>query len=241
MSKDWGKQGLPLWTSQYSVQNRVDALDCASESMINIIYMMTGFDGSPRALAKLSGTTTAGNTEGNILKALNTYGIIRYPLWTSPDYFDWASYYNDVPPEVLSQAVKIQVSIRPFNLNVSPGWTVLQFPNGALHLVAQINNTQYFDSEVGSPVKNLTYGGAQIINQVSVDVNIKLMNLVNDNGTWKIVGDKGYIGIADPQALAKFQQVTSQFDNGTPGVPQVGVFKSVEVDKNTTLSLLVND
>lgn len=165
---------IPPWTSQVSVKNRVDALDCTSESLINIIYMMTGLDGSPRVLAKRSGNTASGNTETKVLAAINNDGIVPYPLWQTPDYFDWSSYYADVPQDVLGKAIRCRVTIRPFDLSKSPGWTILQFPNGALHAVCQINNTEYFDSELGSPVKKLTYGGAQVINQISLMVQLMI-------------------------------------------------------------------
>ena len=57
------------------------------------------------------------------------------------------------------------------------------------------------------------------------------MNLVDDNGTIYIVGEKGKIGIADPAALAKFQAVTGEMTNGsTASIPQVGVFKTGQAD-----------
>ena len=171
--KDWSNN-LPNWTSQFSVANRVDAMDCTSESFINIVYMMTGFDASPRALAKLSYTTEAGNRESNILQTANNLGLIPYPLWPSPSDFDWGSYYAVVPQDFIKKAMRCKVTIRPFDLSKSPGWTILQFPNGAQHAVAQINKTQYFDSELGSPVKNLTYGGAQIINQIGLMVTLMI-------------------------------------------------------------------
>ncbi len=62
----------------------------------------------------------------------------------------------------------------------------------------------------------------------------EIMDLINDNGTFWIVGDKGKIGIADPGSLAKFQQVTSQnLVGSTVNTPSVGVIKqqAVIVDK----------
>lgn len=239
-TKDWSKN-LPPWTSQYSVPNRLDVMDCLSESLINIVYMVTGFDASPRALAKLSNTTEAGNYQDKVLQAANTFGLIPYELWPTPEEFDWDSYYNEIPPEILAKAVKVKITIRPADLSKSPLWTILRFPNGAQHGVAQINLSQYFDSELGSPVKALSYGGAEVTSQLSLTIEIKSMQLINDNGTWKLVGDRGYIGIADPIALARLQQVTSSSEAGSPGVPQVAVFKSVNIDKNTSLSILVKD
>ena len=99
---DWTTK-IPPWTSQYSVPNRLDAMDCVSESLINIVYMLTGFDGSPRALAKLDGTTTQGNSEYQVADTANKVGLIPYALWPSPDTFDWSTYYADIAADVLSQ------------------------------------------------------------------------------------------------------------------------------------------
>lgn len=62
----------------------------------------------------------------------------------------------------------------------------------------------------------------------------EIMDLINDNGTFWLVGDKGKIGIADPGTLTKFQQVTSQnLTQSTTNIPSVGVIKqqAVIVDK----------
>ena len=165
---------LPFWTSQYSVANRLDAMDCLSESFINIVYMLTGFDASPRALGKLSGTTTGGNSEYNVLNAANSYGLIPYPLWQSPTDFDWSDYYTSIPQDILHRAIKCQIKTIAPDLNKSPLWTILRFPNGNQHGVCQINATEYFDSEQGAEVKPLTYGGAIIISQVSLIIKLMI-------------------------------------------------------------------
>lgn len=170
---DW-KQNLPPWKSQYSVLNRVDAMDCLSESLVNIIYMLTGFDGAPRALAKLANTQPWGNYEMNVLGAANNFGLIPYPLWQTPEDFFWKDYYAEIPKEILNQAIRLQVTTKLPDLTKSPLWTILRFPNGAQHGVAQINDTEYFDSEEGSEVKLLTYGGATIVSQLSLDVKIMI-------------------------------------------------------------------
>lgn len=177
---------LPPWTSQYSVANRVDAMDCLAESLINIYFMVSGFDSSPRALAKLASTTTQGNSEGQILSAVLRYGLIPYYLWPSPHDFQWADYYANIPDIVLKSSVGVNITTISPDLNVSPLWTFLKFPNGAQHAVAQISPTQYFDSEQGSPVKPLNYGGAVIISQLSLIfkpmTNAKLVKNGNEWG-----------------------------------------------------------
>jgi hypothetical protein len=175
--KDWSGN-LPNWTSQVSVANRLDAMDCLSESFINIVYMLTGFDASPRALAKQAGTTLSGNSEYNVLQAANTKGLIPYQNWPSPDSFDWNLYYAPIPNNVLATGRLLTAKAIPANLNKSPLWTILRFPNGNQHGVAQVNNHQYFDSEQGSIIKELTYGGATIVSQVSLEISMNQTQVV---------------------------------------------------------------
>jgi hypothetical protein len=182
--KNW--TNLPPWTSQYSVANRVDVMDCLAESFINIFYMVTGFDSSPRALAKIAHTTPDGNSESNILDAVKSVGLIPYYLWPSPHDFQWSEYYSDIPTVVLEQSVGVKATKVAPDLNISPLWTILRFPNGAQHGVCQINETEYFDSEQGSPVKKLTYGGAVVISQSSLIfkpmTNVQLVKKGNEWG-----------------------------------------------------------
>lgn len=195
MSKDWSLN-LPPWTSQVDVKTRQDMQDCASEAMINCIYMLTGFDASPRALAKLSGTTTQGNSVGNIVNAVNKYGLIPYSLWPSPADFDWNSYYEEIPHSVLNQAIEAKITLVAPSLNVSPLLTELEWganlPVPTRHLIAQLNQTEYFDSEIGSPIKPLNYEGAIIEYQTSLIVKLmistKIVRFV-DNKTYGILID----------------------------------------------------
>ena len=174
--KDWSNN-VPPWTNQYDVKSRTDVQDCASESIINVIYMLTGFDASPRALAKLSGTTLQGNSTANIINTINKYGLIPYELWPTPSDFDWKTYYDTIPQEVLNRAIPCRISLVAASLDVSPLWTEiawgLNLPVPTRHMVAQLNETEYFDSEQGSPIKPLNYEGAEIVYQTSL--NIKLM------------------------------------------------------------------
>src|ERR1019366_6396905 len=95
-------------------------------------------------------------------------------------------YYADIPADVLSQAVKVTIKTIAPDLSKSPLWTVLKFPNGNQHAVAQINETQYFDSELGAEIKPLDYAGAVVLSQVSLQVTINNMDqtfIININGT----------------------------------------------------------
>lgn len=139
--------------------------------------MLTGFDGSPRALAKLSGTTEQGNSKNKVLETANEYGLIPYEAWSTPEDFEWNTpgnsipdYYEEIPREILWQAKKVKIELIHPNLNKSPLWTIIQFPNGQAHGVCQINEREYFDSEEGAEVKPLDYMGAKVIYQTSIKV-----------------------------------------------------------------------
>jgi hypothetical protein len=186
-SRNWTSQ-CPPYESQYSATTHVDADNCLSESLCHIIYMLTGVRYSPRALANMSGTTPEGNDVLTVLKAANSKGLIRYELWPDPDDFTWASYYAPIPPEILAQAEFLDITLVTADLSVSPLWTQLFFPTlNTKHMVAQITGLQYFDSEIGAPIKLLSFDGAIIQYQTSIIINKPPMNTfvetMNYNGT----------------------------------------------------------
>ncbi len=169
---DWINK-IPPFDSQFS--NGVDAFDCVEESLCHIVYMMTGFRASPRALGYLLFRDGKLNTNGSsILDALayaNKYGLILYEAWPTPANFTWASYYAPVPPETLLNAKFFDLSLVDPNLDISPIWQELSFPHplgSVFHWVAKINNFQYFDSEPFGAIKPLTYGGAVELSSHSI-------------------------------------------------------------------------
>jgi hypothetical protein len=202
---------VPPYDSQYSATTHSDMQDCVEESLCHIVYMMTGKRYSPRALAYLTQVTPNGSSVEEAIKTANHYGFIPYELWPTPDSFTWESYYADIPAEVLAQADHYDISLISADLDKSPLWTELIFnPNasipGPLHMVAQINETQYFDSETGAPIKPLNYEGAKIGWQSSIQLTPK-----NMNSRVKIINYKGTIyyavGVADKSELPAFNAV----------------------------------
>ena len=165
--KDWSNE-LPPYETQYATSSNEDMENCMEESLVHCIEMLQGneMQYSPRALAKLAGVTQQGSSRDQALDAVNTYGLIPYYLWPTPAQFDWNSYYAPIPESVLQQAIKVRVATIPPNLKKSPLWTLLAF-TGTNHAVAQINTTQYFDSELGSPVKTIT---EPILSQYSIQL-----------------------------------------------------------------------
>ena len=145
------------------VSRIADFLSCGSYSAIHIAEMLTKkWTGSPtfyseRALAKLSGTTHAGNSLTNIVNAINKYGLILEKNWPQINKdadVTWEQYYAEIPASVTSKADKgwkaTLTALSPSQVNstlaVSPVWTIIPTSGGTNHIVAQINPTQYFDS-----------------------------------------------------------------------------------------------
>lgn len=168
---DWSGK-VPPWEGQYSALTHVDAEDCVSESLCHLIFMLTGKRFSPRALAYLSKTTPTGSDVTDVLAAANNNGLIPYGLWPTPDTFTWEQYYIPIPSEILAQGVSLGIKLISADLNKSPLWTELEWGSNLAvptrHMVAQINNIQYFDSEQGAPIKPLNYEGAIIVYQTSI-------------------------------------------------------------------------
>lgn len=214
----WPNQ-IPPWEGQYSAITHTDVQDCVSESLVHIVFMLTGFRASPRALAYLAPTSTTGSTVNAVLAAANFYGLIPYDLWPTPDSFTWESYYADIPQNIIAQGLKFGIVLAPANLDTSPLWTELQWgieSAGVIperHMVAQINQTQYFDSEQGSPVKPLNYEGATIQYQASIKLTknpmnnyVKTMCYIDPTGN-KTVGIFTPLATEAPEEIAAFNNL----------------------------------
>lgn len=138
---------------------------CGSYSIIHICEMLLKRDRkifwefSERAMAKLSDTQAWGNTLQGIVNAINQYGIILASDWPPLTYsshydnIDWANYYQTIPQNVLKKAYSVSVSLRKLTagealiaLNAAPLWTIIKTSGGTNHIVAQLSETQYYDS-----------------------------------------------------------------------------------------------
>lgn len=192
------------------VSKSTDFEACASYSAIHILEMVLKkqigifFEFSERYLAKTSDTQPWGNSLQNVVDALNKNGVCLVQYWPeltySNDYenIDWATYYASIPLSVLNSAYRVQcsfVKLAPNQvaevLNKTPLWTIVKTSSGLLHCVAQINETQFFDSyEV--KVKNFS-DGYPIQSQYQLTINLENMNqtqlvLSKDGKTvWKAV------------------------------------------------------
>ena len=155
---------VPPYETQYSATAHVDYEDCTCMSLVHIIYCLTGRRYSARALATLANVTPQGAWCIDVLNAANKYGLIPIELWSDDAVLDWNTYYQPIPQDVLDRADKLTISLVGADLNVSPIWTELEYNSnlkfpGPFHMICQINDTQYFDSEVGAPIKTIVLDG----------------------------------------------------------------------------------
>lgn len=158
---------LPYIPTDLDVQvsRTTDFEACVSYSAVHIAEMLLrkqlGYftEFSERALAKLSDTQPWGNSLQNVVNALNQHGLLLSQDWPeltySSDYenIDWATYYATIPVEILRRAYKVEANFFKINptqqsayLEKAPLWTIIKTSSGILHIVAQINPWQYYDS-----------------------------------------------------------------------------------------------
>ncbi len=189
---DWSKY-LPN-DSDVQVSKSQDFEACASYSAIHIAEMVLKrsiglfFEFSERYTAKTSDTQPWGNTLQNVVNALNINGLCLTQYWPeltySTDYenIDWAEYYQDIPANILANAYRVSASFIKLSQNqvaqaleTSPVWTIVKTGSGQLHCVAQINETQFYDSyEIR--VKNFSDGYSI---QSQYQLLLKFLNMPN--------------------------------------------------------------
>jgi hypothetical protein len=87
----------------------MDAMACVSFSATNALetqLKQKGIDTnfSDRFVAKMSGTTHAGNSLETVADAIRHYGLVDETLWPyDRDTFDWDKYYESIPSEVTTK------------------------------------------------------------------------------------------------------------------------------------------
>lgn len=157
-SGDWTAY-LPTGETQRS--HYVDSQACVTFSCLNVLEtqykFLTGreINFSDRFIAKLSGTTSQGNSVQKVLDTINTYGLVLESDWPAPANFTWASYYSDIPQSVLDKAnknFKVEYEFHYPNqtdyskeLKHVPFEMIIEAGN-PYHSVEMVNTTQEFDS-----------------------------------------------------------------------------------------------
>lgn len=239
-SADWTPY-LPAGERQSNRQT--ETMACVSYSLNNVIESQIKFltgqelNFSDRWLAKMSDTTPEGNYLWKVADAVRLKGLVPEASWPVPPNFTWNSYYASIPPAIQSKGKEFLenyaiayewVELTPANLLkhlkqsplqlVIPGHAIMGFYSYA-------DVVKYFDSYEPF-IKGTTVGALSDALKVVVTKKVNSMDLVNDNGTYYLVGPKGKIGLADPEALAMIKAITDQEQaRSTSAVPQVRVIK----------------
>lgn len=190
---------------------------CVSYSAVHIAEMLIKknlgqfWEFSERYLAKMADTQPWGNSLDNVVNAIKDHGLATTDVWPELTYstnyedIDWATYYADIPlpvqkkayPFIIKSFRKLTAGEVPAALNAAPLWTMVKTGSGQSHAVAQISDTQFFDS-YQITVKNFS-DGYQIQSQYQLILTPTLMT------NSKLVSNKGefgfYIPAKDEQAL----------------------------------------
>jgi len=228
----------PIPPSEEQHDNIVDFQDCTSESAVHCIesqeIAQTGqtVGYSERALAKLSGNTPQGNTAQNVLDAIQKYGLIPESLWSSvpsPD-MTWDDYYADIPQDILSQGVKVDVAmVLGANYSLSPVWTIMSIAGTENHAVCALDPVNYIDSY--SPYQKQFSSEDKIFWQANLILNPKKKRMlvffqVKGSATIWMLLDGQWVGFSDPTA----------FNNYVDGRPNV----VIELDQSEFAKLQAN-
>lgn len=242
-SGDW-RPYLVRGEKQHS--NVVDNMDCVAEATNNVgeiqIKQQTGqeVNFSDRFLAKMSGTTTQGNWVYIVLDTWRKIGCVLEEEWPrppSPNY-TWNDYYASIPQFIVDRAPSQSIhkydlqyevvgntadAIR-YHLKHAPLMVTLPGHEVAGVVLSADNKTLTYLDSYDPFIKTRPISDIDWIYKAVLTVKqTNHMQLVNDNGTYFLVGDKGKLGIADPDSLAKIKQLTAQETTGTTaGIPQVG-------------------
>lgn len=159
---------------------------CTTFSLANLVYMLTGFLPSMRALAIDADLMNPNNRNvENVLTIANEIGLVAYSDCPLPVPFTVASFFNFNTSKLKKQ--KLNIQLVPANLAVSPIWTELAWgtnlPEPTRHMAPMISATEFVDSESGGQIKNIDkpsiFGAspATIVWQSSIKINNKpIMN-----------------------------------------------------------------
>lgn len=243
-SGDWTPY-LPAGERQSN--NLIDTMACVSFSVLNCIetqeFFLTGqkVNYSDRWLAKISGTTMFGNYLVSVAEAIQMFGLVKEESWPKPANYTWESYYaNPTPAQMAALVAEGKEWLRTHKfeaefLSTDKATILKHLQQAPLQIVipghaienfyTQEEAVSYFDS-YGEPFKKQTTRSA-LSDVFKPLLTMKLMRLVNDNGTYFLVGDKGKIGLADMGVLNTIKMIETVEEVGsTTGTAQVGIFES---------------
>jgi hypothetical protein len=95
-----------LPSAERQSNRRTETFACVSYFLLNVIETQVkfltgqGLNFSDRWLAKMSGTTPAGNYLWAVADTVRLKGLVHQEDWPEPDDYTWDSYYATIPPEI---------------------------------------------------------------------------------------------------------------------------------------------
>ena len=175
---------LPPYLLQAAPGQETDC--CTTFSLANLVYLLTGFLPSMRALAIDAKLENPNNRNvQNVLAAANNIGLAAYSDCPLPDPLTVSSFFEFDTSKLKKQ--KLNIQLVPPNLATSDIWTELEWganlPVPTRHMAPMISATEFVDSEPGGQIKDInkpSYFGASpatIVWQSSIKINNKpIMN-----------------------------------------------------------------
>lgn len=101
-----------LPTAERQTNRRTETFACVSYSFLNVIETQAKFltgqevNFSDRWLAKMSGTTMAGNYLWAVADTARINGLVEQGVWPEPADYTWDSYYAEIPPAIKSKGME---------------------------------------------------------------------------------------------------------------------------------------
>lgn len=230
-----------------------DTMACVSFATNNAMEMQikqqTGreVNFSDRFLAKKSGTTNQGNWVYIVLDTVRNVGVVHEEEWPKPpEPTNFNAYYGDIPqfvtdrakaqfkdkydlqyvylPDHSAASVKKELQHAPLLITI-PGHEVVGVVVGIDNSTLTILDTYEFSPNYTRkvPLSSVTDIYKAVL---TVKEQKESMELINDNGTYFLVGDLGKIGIADEDAKNILKSISSKESTGsTAHLPEKAVFE----------------
>lgn len=208
-SGDW-RPYLPTGELQKMNTDSMACVSFSNNNLAEISLKQQGFEYnfSDRALAKLSGTTGAGNSMARVFNTAVNEGRILESDWPTPQGFTWNEFYKPVPLEVRQKAIFFdeqsqilapKLETLKYHLKQSPIQIGIPspIPNHAVVLVHIEGTTAfYFDSFPGATNYLKTMPVSDIDSALKIIIKPKVMSkyyIVKSGQKLGIGVEEGYV------------------------------------------------
>ncbi|MBW1784169.1 MAG: hypothetical protein JRL30_25945 [Deltaproteobacteria bacterium] len=119
ISADWRSEVPP---GELQKRGGLETMSCVSQASNNqleiLLYSIYKIkhalaDRADRYLAKISGTTTKGNSFRNVGEAIKSSGVPHESSWPWPKKFTWQEFYKEVPRESIDEGLEFRDKYKP--------------------------------------------------------------------------------------------------------------------------------